>query len=90
MERMEKAGNGAGDAQPLSSLMRASWATKSLWFSYAARKPFDVEVFFDGCLRESDAGLELLDEEAREGLEPFVEMKMQQLKAYDSECSKVL
>ncbi|CBX91293.1 hypothetical protein IAQ61_010653 [Plenodomus lingam] len=90
MERSEKSRNGADNAQRLSSLMRESWATKRFWFDYAARKPFDVEVFFDNCLRESGTGIEQLDEDAREGLEPFVKMKMQQLQTYDSECSKIL
>ncbi|KAJ4349327.1 uncharacterized protein N0V89_007941 [Didymosphaeria variabile] len=90
MERVEGARDGAGGTQPLSKLMRESWDTKRFWFNYAARKPFDVEVFFDKYLNESNAGIGSLDEDAREGLEPFVEMKMKQLRAYDEECSKAL
>jgi hypothetical protein len=93
MERAEKARdrgeNGDGET-PLSSLMRESWATKRFWFNYAARKPFDVEVLFDTQLRGDGAGIEMLDGEARKGLEPFVAMKMAQLKAYDNECAKRL
>lgn len=91
MERVEKTGQGSNDGEkPLSCLMRGSWTTKRFWFDYAARKPFDVEVFFDTCLNEDGANVEHLDEVARAGLEPFVEMKMQQLKSYDDECAKIL
>ncbi|KAF1912802.1 phosphotransferase enzyme family protein-like protein [Ampelomyces quisqualis] len=90
MERAEVARPGAGDAQPLSSLMREAWATKRFWFDYAARKPFDVKVIFDNCLNESGAGIESLDKEACEGIDPFVRMKMQQLRTYDAECSEVI
>jgi hypothetical protein len=39
-------------------------------------------------VKEGDTDIESLDEEVRAGLEPFVEMKMKQLKAYDNECAK--
>jgi hypothetical protein len=90
MERVETARPNLDSEKPLSSLMRESWATKRFWFNYAARKPFDVEVLFDSCLNEGNAGVESLDEEARAGLESFVGMKMEQLKAYDEECAESL
>ncbi|KAF2501012.1 phosphotransferase enzyme family protein-like protein [Lophium mytilinum] len=90
MERAELGGESSDGEMPLSCLMRESWATKRFWFSYAARKPFDVEVLFDSCLKEGSAGVESLDAEACAGLEPFVEMKMKQLKAYDNECANSL
>ena len=90
MERVEGARDGAGGTQPLSKLMRESWETKRFWFNYAARKPFDVEDFYDKYLNERNAGIGSLDGDAREGLEPFVEMKMKQLRAYDDDCSKAL
>ncbi|KAF1963642.1 phosphotransferase enzyme family protein-like protein [Byssothecium circinans] len=90
MERVEKAREGSDDGKRLSVLMRESWAEKRFWFDYAARKPFDEEVLFDRCMKEGSAGIESLDEEARVGLEPFVEMKMDQLQAYDDECAKTL
>ena len=90
MERVEGTRDGLGSTQSLSKLMRESWDTKRFWFNYAARKPFDDEVFFDKYLYESNAGIGSLDKDAREGLEPFVEMKMKQLRAYDDECSKTL
>ena len=90
MERVEKARDGPDGEKPLSCLMRESWTTKRFWFNYAARKPFDVELLFDSCFKEDSTGVESLDEEVRAGLEPFVEMKMKQLKAYDQECAKSL
>jgi len=90
MERAEKATEGSDNEKPLSCLMRESWATKRFWFNYAARKPFDVEVLFDSCIKEGDTSIKSLDEEARACLEPFIKMKMKQLKAYDNECAKFL
>jgi hypothetical protein len=60
------------------------------WFNYAARKPFDAEVFFDTFLDEDGAGIESLDDQDREGIDAFVEMKMKQVQAYDNECSQFL
>ena len=90
MERAEKATEGLDNEKPLSCLMRESWATKRFWFNYAARKPLDVEVLFDSCIKEGDTSIKSLDEEARACLEPFIKMKMKQLKAYDNECAKFL
>jgi hypothetical protein len=90
MERMEGARDNVRGTQPLSKLMRESWDTKRFWFNYAARKPFDIEAFFDKYLNEENAGIGSLDEREREGLEPFVKMKMEQLRAYDDECSRTL
>jgi hypothetical protein len=90
MERAEKATAGLSSDPPLSSLMRESWVTNRFWFNYAARKPFDVEVFFDSRLNQDSSGFESLNEETRAGLESFVQMKMKQLKAYDDECDKSL
>lgn len=71
----------------LSSLMRESWDTGRFWFDYAARKPFHVDVLFYTYLNEGGAGVELLDDEARAGLEPFIQMKMKQLRTYNEECT---
>jgi hypothetical protein len=90
MERAEKTTAGLNSDPPLSSLMRESWVTNRFWFNYAARKPFDVEVFFDTRLNHDSAGFESLNEETRAGLESFVQIKMKQLKAYDDECEKRL
>jgi hypothetical protein len=70
--------------------MRESWLTKRFWFNYAARKPFDVDVLFYNCLNDGHAGIESLDEEVRVGLEPFVKMKMEQLREYDKDCGEFL
>ncbi|KAF2644206.1 phosphotransferase enzyme family protein-like protein [Massarina eburnea CBS 473.64] len=91
MERVEVGRRGLEGEKALSCLMRESWGTKRFWFNYAGRKPFDVEVFFDWCLKEGGGGgVEALGEEVREGLVRFVEVKMEQLKAYDEECAKVM
>lgn len=90
MQRAEGARGTPRDEKPLSSLMRESWVSKRFWFNYAARKPFDIEVLFDNCLNEGSAGVELLDDEARAGLEPFVQMKMKQLMEYDADCKMLL
>lgn len=86
MQRAERAREMVQLEKPLSSRMRESWDTKRFWFSYAARKPFDVDVLFQTCLNEAGAGVESLDEEVRAGFEPFVQMKMEQLRAYDRDC----
>lgn len=87
MQRAKKSRDTLVKEKPLSSLMRESWLTNRFWFNYAARKPFDVDVLFGKCLNEGDAGVELL-EEATEGLEPFVQMKMKQVREYDKDCKK--
>lgn len=76
-------------AQRLSSLMRDSWESGDFWFNFAARKSLDVDAIFDtqldrlhfgGC-----AGVDLLDDALRAGMESFVEMKMKQKDAYDEQ-----
>lgn len=90
MERAEKARVCSEGENPLSRLMRESWATKRFWFNCAIRKPFDVQLIFDSCLRKSGVGLHSLSGEEQAGLKMFVEMKMKQLKAYHEECAEVL
>ena len=75
--------------KPLSCLMRESWETGMLWFNYAMRKPFDVDDLFNTFLNASGAGLESLDDEARAGLQPFIEMKMAQSDDYVIERLKL-
>lgn len=88
MERVEKTRGTSDCHRPLSCLMRESWATKRFWFSYGARKPFDVDEFYNGCLKDDNDGVDCLNEETRAGLEAFVETKMKQLKAYEEDCAK--
>ncbi|KAK7429691.1 hypothetical protein QQZ08_003717 [Neonectria magnoliae] len=93
LEAMQRAKGSRGtphNEEPLSSLIRDSWATKRFWFNYAARKPFDIEGLFDNCLNEGSAGVELLVEAVRAGLELFVQMKMKQLMDYDKNCKALL
>ncbi|RAH62854.1 hypothetical protein BO85DRAFT_473530 [Aspergillus piperis CBS 112811] len=71
----------------LSARMRGSWSTGRLWFDYAARKSFDVDIVYWATLHSAGTGIEELDEKARAELEPLKRMKMEQLKAYKEECS---
>lgn len=69
------------DEESLSELMSQSWKTQSFWFSYAARRPFHVEAFFDRYLREDES----LDEQTLAGLHDFIEEKKRQWIEYVSE-----
>lgn len=71
----------------LSTRMRDSWSTGRFWFNYAARKSFDVDTIYWAALHNDGAGVDLLDNKAREELEPFKQIKMEQLKAYKEECT---
>ncbi|KAK7407892.1 hypothetical protein QQX98_009951 [Neonectria punicea] len=71
MRRAEGSRGTPHNEEPLSSLIRDSWATKRFWFNYAARKPFIIEALFDNRLNEGSAGVELMDEEIRTRLELF-------------------
>ncbi|KAM0273889.1 hypothetical protein ACHAQH_008150 [Verticillium albo-atrum] len=75
-------------AQPrLSTQMRDSWRSGRFWFDYAARKSFDIDAVYWAALHDEGTGIELLDDRARTELEPFIEKKMAQLKAYKEECT---
>jgi hypothetical protein len=86
--------SGSGEGRPgkphLSTLMRESWETGRFWFNYAARKSFDVDQVYWAALHESGADAELLGGEARAEMEPFIKMKMEQLKAYKEELTTFL
>jgi len=85
LERMEaKSASTRGQSEELrlSAQMRDSWGTKRFWFNYAARKSLDVDAVYWNVLHEEGAGVELLNEETRAEMEPFTQMKMEQLKAY--------
>jgi hypothetical protein len=71
----------------LSARMRDSWRTGRFWFDYAARKSFDVDTIYWAALHNDGAGVELLDDKARAEMEPFTQIKMEQLKAYKEECT---
>ncbi|OAQ59946.1 phosphotransferase enzyme family protein [Pochonia chlamydosporia 170] len=90
MQRVERSREIPCTEKSLSGLMRESWATKRFWFNYSARKPFDVDKLFTNCLSENGVGVETLDEDIRAALAPFVEMKMDQFRAYDEDCKALL
>lgn len=79
MQRAEKARDTLPSEKTLSILMRVSWLTNRFWFNYATRKPLDIYNLFEKCRKRGDAAVEL-PEEILEGLEPFVHMKMKQVK----------
>ncbi|OAR00278.1 hypothetical protein LLEC1_06100 [Akanthomyces lecanii] len=72
---------------PLSARMRESWSSGRFWFDLAARKSFELDAIYWAVLHDGGSGIELLDEDARAEMEPFVENKMKQLKAYKEECT---
>ncbi|KND86545.1 hypothetical protein TOPH_08818 [Tolypocladium ophioglossoides CBS 100239] len=71
----------------LSIRMRDSWKTRRFWFDYAARKSFEMDAVYWAALHDGGDGVELLDEKARAEMEPFTQTKMEQLKAYEEECT---
>lgn len=71
----------------LSTRMRDSWRTGRFWFDYAARKSFEVDIVYWATLHKDGAGVEWLDDKARAEMEPFTQIKMEQLKAYKEECT---
>lgn len=71
----------------LSTRMRDSWRSGRFWFDYAARKSFELDAIYWAALHDGGTGLELLDDEARVEMGPFIEKKMEQLRAYNDECT---
>lgn len=68
----------------LSERMRESWETKRFWFDYGIRKSFDVDAVYWNALHEE--GNVVLDDELKAQMRSVVDIKMEQLKAYDAEC----
>jgi hypothetical protein len=64
--------------------MRDSWATERFWFDYGIRKSFDIDAVYWAALHKE--GDDVLGDEMRKEMEEFVDMKMEQLRAYDAEC----
>ena len=74
--------------QRLSTRMRHSWRTGRFWFNYAARKSFEVDAIYWAALHDNDAGAESFeDENTRAEMESFTQIKMEQLRAYEEECT---
>ncbi|EGX95300.1 Protein kinase-like domain [Cordyceps militaris CM01] len=71
----------------LSTRMRDSWRSGRFWFDIAARKSFELDAIYWAVLHDGGSGIELLDDAARAEMEPFIERKMKQLKAYKEECN---
>ncbi|KAL5390357.1 hypothetical protein DPSP01_001926 [Paraphaeosphaeria sporulosa] len=86
LERVEARTNLEGsERNPLLSVrMRDSWATGRLWFDYGIRKSFDIDAVYWAALHKD--GDDVLNDKMREEMEKLVDLKMEQLKAYDAEC----
>ncbi|KAG9197456.1 hypothetical protein G6514_001553 [Epicoccum nigrum] len=86
LERVEKKTNlESSPSDPLlSDRMRDSWVTGRFWFDYGIRKSFDIDaVYWAAFNKEGDY---VLDGEMEEEMKKFVDLKMDQLRAYDEEC----
>ncbi|KAH7309056.1 kinase-like domain-containing protein [Stachybotrys elegans] len=77
----------ASPEPPLSVRMRESWRCGRFWYNYAARKSFDIDAVYWAALHDEGTGIELLEDEARLELKPFVEKKMEQLRVYKEDCT---
>ncbi|KAL3418436.1 phosphotransferase family protein [Phlyctema vagabunda] len=74
--------------QRLSFRMKSSWETGEFWMSYAARKSWAFDTVFWELINTNpryfdgnsgyEAGLEMLSEEERGGMEDFVRTKLEQ------------
>ena len=86
LERVEKRSSLEASRQSplLSDRMRDSWATGRFWFDYGIRKSFDIDAVYWAALHKE--GDDMLDEQLEEEIEKFVDLKMDQLRAYDAEC----
>ncbi|KAJ4348506.1 uncharacterized protein N0V89_009883 [Didymosphaeria variabile] len=86
LQQIEAKANLKGESSgpPLSARMRESWKTKRFWFNYGIRKSFDVDAVYWAALHED--GDDVLDEGSKEEMRKLVDLKMEQLKAYDAEC----
>ncbi|RSL38412.1 hypothetical protein CEP53_014892 [Fusarium sp. AF-6] len=72
----------------LSARMRESWRSGRFWFNYAARKSFELDAIYWAVLHDGgDADMELLNDKVRREMEPFIEKKMEQLRAYKEEVN---
>lgn len=73
---------------PLSVRMRESWKCGRLWFDYAARRSYDVDVIYWGALAGAGTSTNIDEhDELRLEMDRFVEEKMEQLEAYNDECT---
>ncbi|KAH7110119.1 phosphotransferase enzyme family protein-like protein [Dendryphion nanum] len=86
LERVEtrSLSEGGQSNSRLSVRMRDSWATGRFWFDYGIRKSFDIDAVYWAALHKD--GEDVLNDEMRKEMESLVDLKMEQLKAYDIEC----
>lgn len=88
MERVEAktaSANGRLEEPRLSSRMHDSWKTKRFWFNLAARKSLDVDSIYWEVLHEDDSDNKSFEKDMKVEMESFIQMKMEQLKAWRTE-----
>ncbi|KAI1139199.1 hypothetical protein F5Y05DRAFT_381100 [Hypoxylon sp. FL0543] len=92
LERVEKRSaaterEGPKTGLSLSARMRESWKSGRFWFDYASRTCLDMDDIYWHALRDETDGddFNLLDAATQAEFEPLVQMKMEQLEAYDKE-----
>jgi len=81
MEKKEK--ENGGSVAPLSARMRDLRASNKFWFSVAMSDSWSIDAVYWAALDEP--GAEVLDNVLKGEMEAFVEMKMEQLDAYNAE-----
>ena len=82
MEKKEK--EMGGTVVPLSARMRDSWTSNRFWFNAAMQDSWSIDAVYWAALHKP--GDEVLDDALKAEMETFVEMKMEQLDAYKTEC----
>ncbi|OAQ65212.2 protein kinase-like domain [Pochonia chlamydosporia 170] len=90
LEKVEQKSMKNGDKNMTTSLstrMRESWASGRFWFDYAARTCLDMDevywhVLHNKCFPNNSSHV---DEATMKGLDPLIERKMEQLRAYEEE-----
>ncbi|KAI4650646.1 hypothetical protein J4E93_003003 [Alternaria ventricosa] len=84
MEKKEK--EKGGSVALLSARMRDSWASNKFWFNLAMSDSWSIDAVYWAALHKP--GDEVLDNVLKGEMEAFVEMKMEQLDAYNAECKE--
>jgi hypothetical protein len=82
MEQREKASSGS--IVPLSAHMRDSWTSNKFWFNQAMSDSWSIDGVYWAALHKP--GDEVLDDALNKEMEAFVDMKMEQVDAYDADC----
>ncbi|KAM0322263.1 hypothetical protein ACHAQA_009552 [Verticillium albo-atrum] len=92
MKQAEKNIKTKAGQEPLSSLMRSSWETGSIWFNYAATNSDHVDSLYYEVLRKYHLGAAepVLPLEEKIKMESYVEHAQAQASAYEDACTRRL